>query len=158
VLDNRESQSGNKSSIARFGSITVKDCNPMICERTGAEIASVHARFTFKVRRFGRSWSKRNGSTNKPSGACAGTIAIATRFLHAGIAVIRDFARGFMGGLRIDVEPCNDSQLDSNCSILLSKRPYPQFLQSLHEQHDEGESRSGVWSPVAGIRVVVRRW
>ena len=117
VPDNRESQPGNKFSIARFGSITAKDRNPTTCERTEAETPSVHAALTFRVRRSGEFRSNRNGSANRPSGACIGYIAIATRFLHAGIAVTRQFARGFTGALRIDMQPWNTAQFDFKPSL-----------------------------------------
>lgn len=112
VPDNRESQSGNKFSISRFGSISVRRPSPTISDRTGAEVLPVHAVLTSRVRRCCEPRSKCNGSTNKSCGACIGLIVIATRFLQAGIAVIRQFARGLIGALRIDMQPWNTSQFD----------------------------------------------
>lgn len=114
VSDNRESQSGNKFSISRPGSIRVKDPNPTISESTGAEALPVHAALTSRVRRSGELRSNRNGSTNKSSGACwfIGLIVIDTRFLHAGMAGIRQFTRGFKGALLIDMQPWKTAQSD----------------------------------------------
>lgn len=152
VPDNRESQSGNKSRIARFGSIRVKDRNLTIPERTGAEIPSAHAALTLRIRRSGESRSKRNDSTNNPSGACIGSIVNATRFLQDGIAAIRQFARGFMGTLRIDMKPWNAAQFDLNRIFLILRLPYPQSRQSLHKWHNARVRQSVVWSPVAKTR------
>jgi len=158
VPDNRESQPGNNSSIARFGSIKVKCPSPTISERTGADILSVHAVLTFRDRSSGEFRSKRSDSTNKSSGACIGSTVTATRFFHAGIAVIRQYARGLMGALRIDMQPWNIVQFDLNRLSLVLRRPYPQFRQSLHKWHNVGVRQSAVCSPVAETRIVVRRW
>jgi len=155
VPDNRESQSGNKFSISRFGSISVSDSNPTISDRTGAEVLPVHATLTFRVRRSCESRSKRNGSTNKSCGACIGLIVIATRFLQAGIAVIRQFARGFIGALRIDMQPWNTSQFDWAVSSS-SWRAYPRFRHFSHRWHNVGVWRSAVRFPAAEMRTAVQ--